>query len=149
MPHKDKRREAYMRQRKLSRNRGIGFLFTFEDWVAWWEEHLGQDWLNRRGVKGDQFVMARIGDKGDYQRGNVQCITASQNMSDSWMNVVRNTGGPYFSGQKHKPETLTLMREQKLGEKNPFYGRKHSAETREKMKHSQTLRRAVARGGII
>lgn len=41
---------------------------------------------------------------------------------------------PPFKGKKHTDETKQLLRELKLGDKNNFYGRKHSRETIEKIK---------------
>ena len=40
---------------------------------------------------------------------------------------------PANKGIPHKPETLKLMSECKLGEKNPFYGKHHSLESKQSM----------------
>ena len=82
MPHKDKRRAAFCQQRKTSRQRGIDFQFTWEEWLVWWEEQLGPDWLSKRGCKIGKFVMARKGDVGPYHPSNVVCITTSKNVHD-------------------------------------------------------------------
>src|SRR5262245_27435231 len=109
MPYKDKRFDAFRRQRMESRKRGISFRFTFLDWVAWWEEHHGVDWLSKRGNKANHFVMDRKGDKGSYCRANVECITASQNATDNNHNNPHGNTIGSFLGRKHSAETKARM----------------------------------------
>lgn len=75
----NKIRRAFTDQRKRAAQRGIPFNFEFEDWLRWWEEQLGANWFKKRGCKQGQYVMARKWDEGAYERGNVVCITASDN----------------------------------------------------------------------
>ena len=49
-------RRAYIGQRCRAKSRGIAFLFTFEQWRAWW---LIDDRWGRRGRRADQLMMAR------------------------------------------------------------------------------------------
>jgi hypothetical protein len=139
MPYKDKVFDAFRRHQLTSRQRGIAFHFTFEEWVAWWEEHLGPDWLSMRGTKRHQYVMARKGDKGDYCRSNVDCITASKNKADDNRNNPHGNGGA-FRGMKHRPETKAKLSETRIGAGNPFYGRQHSDATRQKMREAHKRR---------
>jgi hypothetical protein len=68
--------DAYRHQRKAAAKRGIPFLFEFEGWWAWWQ----RDGLwDRRGRRRDQWVMARFGDRGAYEPGNVYATTQSGN----------------------------------------------------------------------
>lgn len=77
---RDKIRKAFNMQRYHARCRGIEFLFTFEEWVNWWEDQLGPDWMQRRGCRRPgQYVMARYEDKGPYASWNVECITNEEN----------------------------------------------------------------------
>lgn len=62
-----------------TKQRGIDFDFTFEEWCAWWEKHLGPNWAVMRGCKKGQYVMSRRGDKGPYAAHNVRCILAEHN----------------------------------------------------------------------
>lgn len=71
---------AFKRQEARAAERGIEFKFTFEEWLAWWEMHLGPSWMKYRGRRANDYVMARKGDQGAYEAGNVMCITASQNL---------------------------------------------------------------------
>src|ERR1700682_433825 len=75
-------KSAYRRQKRTSGQRGIEFEFEYEDWVNWWIEQLGPDWLQKRGCKAGQYVMARNRDRGLYKRGNVKCITIEENTSE-------------------------------------------------------------------
>ncbi len=83
---------AFYRAVCASKERGIEFLFVYEEWVKWWEEQLGSDWLSKRGRGKDKYVMARLGDVGPYTLGNVECITGSQNGKDKAKNG-RSRGG--------------------------------------------------------
>lgn len=66
-------------QRQSAQRRGIEFLFTFEEWVKWWEGNLGPDWMEKRGRHNGQYQMARNGDKGPYVGWNVKCLLAEDN----------------------------------------------------------------------
>jgi hypothetical protein len=94
MPTKDKRLKAFWHQQFHCRRRGIEFHFTFDEWVAWWEKQLGRNWMSKRGIRSDQYVMARKGDKGSYRPSNVICITMAQNTYDAHI------------GTKQSPETV-------------------------------------------
>ena len=72
-------RSAYYGHKWDAGKRGIEFHFTFEEWVKWWEENLGPDWLKKRGPHTGQYVMARYEDKGPYVAWNVECITVELN----------------------------------------------------------------------
>lgn len=65
-----------------ARRRGILFEFTYEVWVAWWEDKLGPDWRSLRGKGKHRYVMARRGDTGPYAINNVECVTGGKNRSD-------------------------------------------------------------------
>ena len=74
-------RSAYANQRKSAKERGIGFAFTLWSWWRFWVE--SGHW-KERGRSG--YVMARIGDVGDYAPGNVYICTTSQNIKDGYVN---------------------------------------------------------------
>ena len=87
--------QAFREIRKRSKYRGIDFHFSFEEWVAWWEKHLGIDWFEKRGRKKGQYVMARKEDKGSYISENVKCITCGSNVKEA----ARKRAD--FRGEKH------------------------------------------------
>lgn len=72
---------AFYTHRASARQRGIPFRLTFGQWLGIWKRS-GR--LSRRGCRTGQYVMARFGDQGAYEVGNVRIVTAYQN------NVERN-----------------------------------------------------------
>jgi hypothetical protein len=75
-------RTAYWNQRRMARCRRIGFKFTVQDWIVWWVEQLGSNWFELRGRGAGKYCMARKGDKGPYERGNIKCITNRTNTAE-------------------------------------------------------------------
>lgn len=71
-------RGKFTLQRKAAKQRGIGWALTFDEWQAVWGELLPQ-----RGRTG--LVMARKGDAGPYAVGNVDIITAKENLNQRVM----------------------------------------------------------------
>src|SRR5579862_3899494 len=72
--------QAWRAQRHSSLRRGIAFRFTLLAWHCWWNTELtaiGPD--AKRGRRKGEYVMARLGDKGDYEHGNVYAATPQQN----------------------------------------------------------------------
>jgi hypothetical protein len=72
-------RAAWRGQKNNAKDRGIGFKFTYEEWIRWWEDELGPDWFKKRGCRRGQFVMARHLDRGNYESGNVKCVLQNSN----------------------------------------------------------------------
>lgn len=85
-------RTAYLAQTYQAANRGIRFYFTYVQWIKWWEEQLGPNWFELRGCHKDEYVMTRIGDKGSYILGNVECKLAGDNIRDQVANGTSNFG---------------------------------------------------------
>lgn len=119
MPIKDPIRSKYNRQILHSKRRGIEFLFTFEEWVRWWECHLGPNWMLLRGNRKNQYVMARKLDQGPYRKDNVDCLTNSQNTRDSNKQNPRGNRNGSFKGRTHSKATREKLRAIRKGEKNP------------------------------
>jgi len=71
---------AYMKQKWHAKERNIPFLLSFNDWWSVWDTS-GQ-WL-LRGCRKGRYVMARFGDQGGYEVGNVKIITHSENLSEA------------------------------------------------------------------
>lgn len=66
----------FVDQRNAAKQRGIEFLFTFEQWLEWW----GLDLVNR-GTKRDELCMARLGDIGPYHPDNCIKLTNFENQN--------------------------------------------------------------------
>ena len=65
---------AFLGQRHTSKQRGVEFKLTFEEWVAWW----GDD-FEHRGRRHYQLQMCRYGDEGAYELGNIYKASQSEN----------------------------------------------------------------------
>ena len=98
---RDRRRAVYFDQVNAAKGRGIKWGFTFESWVTWWEDKLGQDWMTLRGCRRGQYVMARNGDEGPYEPWNVICIRQEDN--HAYANKKRK-----LNGKKRKPRRKDL-----------------------------------------
>jgi hypothetical protein len=70
---------AFTDQQRKAKHRGIEFLLTFGEWWTIWET--SGKW-EQRGCRKGQYVMARHGDIGPYQRDNVRICTVSDNYAD-------------------------------------------------------------------
>lgn len=66
----------YKKHRYSAEQRGIEFKLTFSKWIEIWEES-GQ--LDNRGREVGKYVMARFGDKGGYEVGNVKIVLSVEN----------------------------------------------------------------------
>jgi len=74
---------AFSTQRKNAQARNIAFNFTYDTWLAWWEQALstlGPD--AKRGLRLGEYMMCRFKDQGVYEPGNVYAGTCAQNQHD-------------------------------------------------------------------
>jgi len=70
----------YTSHRKNAKRRGIQFLITFDEWWSIWEA--SGHWPNYGSCWG-QYVMARHGDQGAYEVGNVSIIQCRLNSREN------------------------------------------------------------------
>lgn len=59
-----------------AKRRGIPFRLTFEEWLGIW---MASGRFNQRGNRRGYYVMARYGDRGAYEVGNVRIILFEDN----------------------------------------------------------------------
>lgn len=74
-----RKKTAFLGHRRRAHKRLLVFEFEYDEWKQWWEKHLGPNWLELRGTRKNQYVMARYYDAGPYAAHNVKCILASDN----------------------------------------------------------------------
>lgn len=79
MPYRDIVVSAYHNHRIRAKRRGIPFLLTYEEWCVIWME--SGKW-EERGHNRGQYCMARFGDKGGYEVGNVRICTVEENAAE-------------------------------------------------------------------
>lgn len=95
LPPTDKRKwipkDPDMRRFKVhsvnAKQRGVEFKLTFEEWFSWWHE---TGHYHERGNKRGQYVMARKGDKGAYELGNIECMQAQVNSTAAHFGKTRS-----------------------------------------------------------
>lgn len=78
-PH-ERARKAFTTQRSKSKKRGILFLLSFDEWWSIWRA--SGRW-HERGRGQGQYCMARFGDVGAYEVGNVKIILRTDNTSEA------------------------------------------------------------------
>jgi hypothetical protein len=145
-------RGRYLQHRDNATARGKSFELTLEEWITIWTEALGPNYLSMRGHRGDQYCMARLGDKGPYKVGNVKICTNSENAREqrhtAKMKILKsiwNSGeGNPFYGRTHSEATKAILREKLSGENSPVTGIKRSEETKAKMRAAWVIRKRRA-----
>ena len=79
MAYKSPIMAAYAAHKANAKYRGIPFLLTYDQWLEIW---LQSGKWDQRGARRGQYVMARPGDKGAYEVGNVVICLAEENRAE-------------------------------------------------------------------
>lgn len=128
----NREKSAYQSQKNKATSRGVPFLLTFDEWWAIWDESGKWD---QRGCRRGQYVMARFGDAGAYERGNVRICTAAENRIDWGMSLSKETRQQMSRAQKARwqenPWDIAALESAR--------GKPASSETRQKMSHAQKI----------
>lgn len=98
----------YKTQRRTAITRGIEWKFTFPEWMRVWLD--SGHWEHRGRWHG--YVMARIADTGPYSADNVEIVTQSQNIKDSFIKspwIKRFPTGIMGRGRKPAPPRKPLI----------------------------------------
>jgi len=72
-------RRRYIEHRENARKRNIAFLLTFDEWWDLWQQSGKWD---QRGNRRGKYCMARFGDRGAYEIGNVSICPIETNRSE-------------------------------------------------------------------
>lgn len=132
-------RYLYTNHKCGAAERGIGFEFTFKEWLDVW---LRSGHLPMRGNRRGKYVMARFEDKGPYAINNVEIMLFEEN------NREGSTGdrNPIF-GKVAPPELLQkFSKAQRLRHKrNPDHARQHSDFMRKKWEDSAYRKSILAK----
>lgn len=71
--------QRFQQHKRGAKRRGVPFKLTFKEWMLVWEE---SGHFNKRGCRRGQYCMARHGDKGCYEVGNVSIVPVLKNQAD-------------------------------------------------------------------
>ena len=130
-------RGRYHRHKFNAKKRGVEFLLTFEEWWDIWQA--SGKW-EQRGKGRGQYVMARSGDQGAYERGNVRICPVRENLAE------RNRNHPISSEQasaQSKAAWALVPAEERSGMMEARRRKRsyspHTVETRAKMRMSAKL----------
>lgn len=132
--------KKYKAHKRSARERDIGFLLTFDEWIKIWMD--SGHW-HQRGRRVGEYCMARPGDQGTYEVGNVKIILHSENSSDRLITPAMrahlrrvNVGNKNRVGKSHTTATKEKLSKAALGNKRCL-GRRLSIETKEKISRSR------------
>lgn len=89
LPHPQARRQ-FSAQKARAKHRGIEWRLTLDEWLSIWVES-GR--YEQRGRGAGKYVMARLGDRGPYEVGNVFISSSEQNFRDGLINSPTVRGG--------------------------------------------------------
>ncbi|KKK97864.1 hypothetical protein LCGC14_2648500 [marine sediment metagenome] len=139
-------KEKYLQHRRMSKHRGISWLFNY---VTWWRKWCESEKWEQRGNHGKKYCMARFGDKGPYSYENTKIITCIQNQKEVRLSTEQkenlrlvNLGNKHCLGKKnalgyrHTAKARASMSAKRMGHKYNL-GHKHTEETKAKMSKSQ------------
>jgi hypothetical protein len=72
-------RRQYNLHKSSAKQRNIPFLISYNEWMELWR---ASGHVDKRGRCRGNYVMARYGDKGSYEAGNVKIITTAENLAE-------------------------------------------------------------------
>lgn len=87
--------QAFLIQRRNANMRKIPWHFEYWEWLQLWQE---SGHLHERGVKKGDWVMARNGDKGAYERANVKITRCESNLEYAVRNKAKIRRPHAFAG---------------------------------------------------
>jgi hypothetical protein len=133
----------YKHQLNQAKCRGIPFLMTFEEWCDVW---LSSGKWEERGRRRGQYVMARLGDRGAYERANIKICLVGENVAESNQNCDNPTEQRsavmktwWASAPREKRQAISRA----LSANNPS----HRPEVRAKQRADAIGRRMIFRNG--
>lgn len=107
-------RVKWQQQRGAARQRGIVFDFPLLRWSLWWRTELAKAGPGaRRGCRRGEYVMARVGDAGAYEAGNVYLSTVEANSSAAHLGKRHGpgsrTGAHLATRGYHHPRSRAIL----------------------------------------
>jgi len=123
-------RKKFAAQKADAKRRGILFSLTFEAWLAIWK---ASGRLAQRGHGRGRYVMARIGDRGGYEIGNVEIVLFEQNARNYRPTLDAKTR----TGLGHRGKLVSSETRAKLAQKAKARAGHYSEATRLKMSVSR------------
>jgi len=144
IPPLDILKRQFQFQQSNAKRRGIGFLLTFEQWLKIWTD---SSHLHERGCHRGKYNMARYGDRGAYEVGNVRIIPHGDNIAerDQTSRIAKHRLA--MMGHEVSAETRAKISAAKMGHPGYFLGGKHTSEARAKISAARKAYWAARKGG--
>jgi len=128
----DRNKLLYWQSMGAASQRGIPFLLSYKQWLKIWTD---SGHLHERGRHCNQYQMARFGDKGAYEVGNVKICTAKENRQEQeYTPEHREKLRKANLGKKASPQARRNMSKAHKGKPSSFEGKHHTKESKEKMR---------------
>jgi hypothetical protein len=145
--YKDPMKTKWWAHKGNARVRNIPFLITFEEWRDIWLESGKWD---QRGYRRGQYCMARYGDKGAYEVGNVRICLVEENHAERLENYYVGSPGelnPAYGKDYWASATPAEYARRAAGVSRQFAGKLKPETQKAKMSATATGRRKVTRNG--
>ena len=120
MSFRDPLKRIWHRQYRQATDRNIEWQLTFDEWLTWWQQQLGPDWLAKRGKGKGRYVMARFNDCGPYAIGNIKCELFEDNIRESALRRIGKLNS--FFGRHHTTKSKLQISTTKRGVPRKTYG---------------------------
>lgn len=146
---RNRRKPLYLYRAHIqnARARSIPFRLTFEQWWRIWQR--SGKW-KQRGNRSENYCMARPGDKGAYEIGNVKICTNKENRGDKCRNYpLRGERNGAFGRDYWATATRAERKRRAAQISAATKGRKKSNQMRNRLSKSTTGRRRVTRKGRV
>lgn len=136
----------YRAHRQNARVRGISFRLTFDQWWRLWKR--SGKW-KQRGQRSEQYCMARPGDQGAYEIGNVMICRNKENRADRNQNYpLQGENNPAF-GRNYWATGSKAINARRIAALSAANSKPKSLMTRKRMSRAAMGRRRVIRYGRI
>ena len=145
--HRHEPEYKYRAHRANARARNILFLLTFDQWWELWKQ--SGKW-KKRGWSYGQYVMARPGDQGAYEIGNVIICLAETNRAERNQNYsMKGEDNPAF-GKDYWAAASKIERKRRSAKLSAISkGKPKSKQMCRKLSQTATNRRRVIRDGCV
>ena len=108
-------RGRFVMHRKNAKRRDIPFFMTFDQWWEIWQT--SGHW-KQRGRGRRKYVMARFGDCGGYEVGNIKIILNSENSSEGNLGKISPPAQRAAAAASNKRRVWTLRARKEIARKS-------------------------------
>lgn len=133
--------------KQQARLRNIPFFLTFEEWMDIWTQ--SGKW-EQRGWRKGQYVMARHGDQGAYEKGNVIICLAEENRAERNRNYsLKGENNPAYGKDYWATASLKERKRRAQAVSKQMLGKPKTTEHKAAIAKAAIGRRRVVRNGCI